>query len=364
MASPQEARVPGPRRERVDRAVAEIDRFIANLKSELGVLVQTSTPTTKAIATLLCFSYVVNLILPGFASFLALVPEKTIPCVWNVFTSGFYEMNIVGLVVDAVGVMYLGRLLEPIWGTTEFVNFVVIVQSCVGVAAFVTMYVLYVVTQSQFYIFAKFSGFHGVLVALTVALRQQLPEERVPLPAPLGGLVKLRNKHLPGAYCAGTAALSLANGAKHHHIGLWLFVVYGAYVGWVYLRYFQRTVEDLSRGGGGVGARVRVGDDREEFEFAAQFPSWCQGGVRALTNPCHAAFCGGTGREARQEIPTTAADPDARALLAAEAGTGAATDEDERRRARGAKLLEEKMGRNKGTSEGPPATTSRQEPYE
>ena len=41
------------------------------------------------------------------------------------------------------------------------------------------MYVLYVVTQSQFYIFAKFSGFHGVLVALTVALRQQLPEERV-----------------------------------------------------------------------------------------------------------------------------------------------------------------------------------------
>ena len=51
MASPQEARVPGPRRERVDRAVAEIDRFIANLKSELGVLVQTSTPTTKAIDT-------------------------------------------------------------------------------------------------------------------------------------------------------------------------------------------------------------------------------------------------------------------------------------------------------------------------
>ena len=50
MASPQEARVPGPRRERVDRAVAEIDRFIANLKSELGVLVQTSTPTTKRTA--------------------------------------------------------------------------------------------------------------------------------------------------------------------------------------------------------------------------------------------------------------------------------------------------------------------------
>ena len=56
MASPQEARVPGPRRERVDRAVAEIDRFIANLKSELGVLVQTSTPTTGPPAVRACVS--------------------------------------------------------------------------------------------------------------------------------------------------------------------------------------------------------------------------------------------------------------------------------------------------------------------
>ena len=45
--------------------------------------------------------------------------------------------------------MYLGRLLEPIWGTREFVNFVVVVQTCVGVAAFVTMYILYVATASQ-----------------------------------------------------------------------------------------------------------------------------------------------------------------------------------------------------------------------
>ena len=66
--------------------------------------------------------------------------------------------------------------------------------------------------------------------------------------------MKLRNTP-PGAYCAGTAALSLANGAKHHHIGLWLFVVYGAYVGWVYLRHFQRTVEDL-RGAGAGSARA------------------------------------------------------------------------------------------------------------
>ena len=56
------------------------------------------------------------------------------------------------------------------------------------------------VTRSQFYLFAKFSGFHGILAALMVALRQLLPEERVPVPAPLGAL-RIRNKHLPALYC-------------------------------------------------------------------------------------------------------------------------------------------------------------------
>ena len=60
----------------------------AIVKEELGTLIQTSTPTTKAIAYVLVVSYLVNLVLPFSATYLALVPEKTIPCVWNVFTSG------------------------------------------------------------------------------------------------------------------------------------------------------------------------------------------------------------------------------------------------------------------------------------
>ena len=287
-----------PRR-RPNRAVEEIDRAFAVVKEELGTLIQTSTPTTKAIAYVLVVSYLVNLVLPFSATYLALVPEKTIPCVWNVFTSGFYEMNIFGLAVDAVGVMYLGRLLEPIWGTREFVNFVVVVQTCVGVAAFVTMYILYVATASQFYLFAKFSGFSRRTRRAMVALRQQLPEERVPLPAPLGALLKMRNKHLPGAYCVATAALSIASGAKHHHVGLWLFAAYGAYAGWVYLRYYQVRFVDTSAGGGGVDVEVVRGDDREEFEFAAQFPAAFAPALRAATDPCHAMCCAGRLRAER-----------------------------------------------------------------
>ena len=356
-----DASAPPPRR-RPNRAVEEIDRALAIVKEELGTLIQTSTPTTKAIAFVLVVSYLVNLVLPFFATYLALVPEKTIPCVWNVFTSGFYEMNVFGLAVDAVGVMYLGRLLEPIWGTREFVNFVVVVQTCVGVAAFVTMYLLYVATASQFYLFAKFSGFHGVLAALMVALRQQLPEERVPLPAPLGALLKMRNKHLPGAYCVATAVLSIASGAKHHHIGLWLFAAYGAYAGWVYLRYYQVRFVDKSAGGGGVDVEAVRGDDREEFEFAAQFPAAFAPALRAVTDPCHATFCAGRRGAERSAAAAAAAATNVRgeertvaptaAVVESEPRGDESGEESERRRelaSRGAKLLEERMREAKFT---------------
>ena len=343
-----------------DRAVEEVDRVFRIVKDELGVLVKTSTPTTKLIAGVLACSFVAHLLLGRWtAPVLALVPEKTVPRVWNVLTSGFYEMNAVSFAVDVLGVLYLGRLLEPIWGTAEFVRFVAVAQVSVGVAAFATMYALYVCTRSQFFLFAQFGGFHGVLVALTVALRQQLPEERVPLPPPLGAALRLRNKHLPGAYLFVAGVWSVANGAKHHHIGLWLFAAYGALAGWCYLRYFQR-VRRSRRGDGAAageagGARpsdgddVAFGDDREEFEFAAQFPDACAPAVRFVTDPIHALVFGGKPRGVSSENTLAAAPPTRSAARSADqpptenAETAAEADARRARAARGARLLEERL---------------------
>ena len=78
------------------QAIAEVDHVLANAKKELDVLLKTSTPPTKAIATVLVASYLLFLVMPWTSTYLALMPEKTVPCVWNVLTSGFYEMNLVG----------------------------------------------------------------------------------------------------------------------------------------------------------------------------------------------------------------------------------------------------------------------------
>lgn len=294
------------------QAIAEVDHVLANAKKELDVLLKTSTPPTKAIATVLVASYLLFLVMPWTSTYLALMPEKTVPCVWNVLTSGFYEMNLVGAAIDVLGVLYLGRTLEPIWGAGELMHFVLLVQTSVGIASFVSMYVAYVLSSDQFYLFAKFSGFHGVLAGLLVAVRQQLPDERVPVPAQIARLApdaQLRNRHLPGLYCAGVLAFCVLSGAKHHHVGLFLFSLYGAYAAWAYLRWFQlhpaRTVV-----GTGVarqlvrGAEVdRWGDDRHDFDFAEQFPSAVRPACVAATDPLHAIFCDPTAGIARRFVP-------------------------------------------------------------
>ena len=80
---------PRPPRRRPNRAVEEIDRAFAVVKEELGTLIQTSTPHDEGDRVRPRGLLPRQPRSPFSATYLALVPEKTIPCVWNVFTSGF-----------------------------------------------------------------------------------------------------------------------------------------------------------------------------------------------------------------------------------------------------------------------------------
>lgn len=64
--------------------MADIDKVLAYARQELSGLIATSSPTTKTICAVLGVSYVVNFIAPWVADYFALVPERTIPCVWNI----------------------------------------------------------------------------------------------------------------------------------------------------------------------------------------------------------------------------------------------------------------------------------------
>ena len=147
-----------------------------------------------------------------------------------------------------LGIMVLGSMVELLWGAGELLTFIVIVNVATAMSTFVTMYIFYIITASQEFLFAKVCGFHGVLVGLTVALRRIMPEERLPgiLGTVAGGF--FRYKHVPLGIILGTTALTIALEGGGIVIGDLLFVLFGAYWGWAYLRFFQvRSNTELNR---------------------------------------------------------------------------------------------------------------------
>ena len=300
----------------------------------------------------------------GLDDYAALTPFAVTVHPWTLVTSGYYEMSLIGLVIDATGLVYIGRLLEPTWGKHELIRFFIGVNVCVTTLSWMSMYALYFATAyDSFYLFAKFSGFHGALAALFVALFQTSPEEPVfgvggggqststATSRTLAPLRSLRYKHLIGLYLSMTALYAFMNGEEHHHIGLFLFDVYGAYSAWVYLRFFQPHPSK--------GAR---GDDSPDFAFAAFFPSSIRPVIARLTAPCGAVTVRILQARRRRvaasvdvEAPSTsipatssyavAGDAAVRAKLARSTGTPT-SDEDAAKRAklaeRGRAILESK----------------------
>ncbi len=51
------------------------------------------------------------------------------------------------LLLNMVGVLLLAKVIEPIWGSRDFVKFVAIVNVCTGFSTFVLLYICYAVTM-------------------------------------------------------------------------------------------------------------------------------------------------------------------------------------------------------------------------
>uniref|UniRef100_A0A7R9U0D2 Uncharacterized protein n=1 Tax=Prasinoderma coloniale TaxID=156133 RepID=A0A7R9U0D2_9VIRI len=231
---------------------------------------------TRLLVGVLVVGYLVSRLVGERADlFFALVCRKTLPRIWNVATAGIYETSLPSLALSSTALLVSSRLLEPQWGTKEFFAFMACINACVGAATFASLYALYAITQDLYYLNARVSGFYGVTAALLVAARQLMPNE-LPVPA----LPFLRAKHLCQLYLVSAAVLTVASGAKHHHMGMCLFVVYGTWFAWIYLRFYQRRAADLE-----------AGDQSEEMSFEAFWPEPCQPLCANLGSVCFKWCC-------------------------------------------------------------------------
>ncbi|VAH40663.1 unnamed protein product [Triticum turgidum subsp. durum] len=139
------------------------------------------TRTCKGLVVVLIGGYVLLQLLPSSLNYLAIIPAKTIPFVWTVFTAGYIEQVLPGAIGSSLGLLFCGKDIEPVWGRKEFLKFIILINSICGILAFCIAVALYYVTGKESFLVTPLSGFHGALAGFLVGLKQLLPNLELPM---------------------------------------------------------------------------------------------------------------------------------------------------------------------------------------
>ncbi|XP_065872704.1 rhomboid-like protein 19 [Euphorbia lathyris] len=270
------------------------------------------TRLCKGLAVVLVAGHIVVQILPPALTYLALIPAKTIPFGWNLITAGYIEQSIYGVVVSTFCLLVMGKLLEPVWGSKEFLKFIFIVNFLTSLCVFVTAIALYYITTQENYLYMPISGFQGVLAGFLVGIKQIIPDQEL-------SVLRIKAKWFPSITLLLAIAASFFTPDSASYLPT---IIFGTYVSWIYLRYLQRKQETKLRG-----------DPNDDFAFSSFFPEILRPVIDPVASIFHRMFCG------RSEAAT---DEQGYTLGGAPL-PGSDPIEASRRRERGARALEERL---------------------
>ncbi|KAK8965373.1 hypothetical protein KSP40_PGU015100 [Platanthera guangdongensis] len=288
------------------------------------------TRLCKGLALVLVAEHALLQLFPFAVSYLALIPARTIPFAWNLITAGYTEQTLPGVAISVVGLLFIGKFLEPLWGSREFFKFIVVVNILISICIFVTAIALYYITTQESYLYTPVSGFHGILAGFLVGIKQLMPDEELSF----FFLLKIRAKWIPTLLAIILVAVSVFIREAVSYLPT---VLFGIYMGWLYLRYFQKNSESGLKG-----------DPSDEFSFSSFFPEF----LRPILDPVALLFdkmlCG-------KRFHTSSESSEF--VLGGVSLPGSDPIEASRRRERGARALEQRLGTEKladadGSKEG------------
>mmetsp|Transcript_5860 Transcript_5860/g.14258 ORF Transcript_5860/g.14258 Transcript_5860/m.14258 type:complete len:308 (+) Transcript_5860:167-1090(+) len=276
------------------------------------------TRLSKLFGLLIIVLYMITKFAPSSMAYLALVPGRTIPCVWNLVTSQFLETHAGLMVFDVLAALFLAKVVEPIYGSKEFLKFTITVVMLAGATVFASLFVAYMFgPRLGFILYGKYCGFQAVLAGYLVAVKQVMPDSELRLLF----VLKISAKYLPLIYVLAVSAVS-GYYQSFYSIGL---AAAGTFMSWIYLRFFQSKMDGKL-----------IGDPSDEFRFATFFPELLHPLVDKLVMPC-SLCCGAR----RQHIDTSGY------VMQGQPLPGSDQQESNRRRERGARALEERLGSSK-----------------
>uniref|UniRef100_A0A7N0V4W5 Rhomboid protein n=1 Tax=Kalanchoe fedtschenkoi TaxID=63787 RepID=A0A7N0V4W5_KALFE len=273
-----------------------------------------TTTLCKGLAGVLVGGHVAVQIFPAAVTYLALIPARTIPFAWNLITAGYLEQTIYGAVVSTVGLLFLGKLLQPLWGSREFAKFIFFVNLLISVCIFITAISLYYITTQEIYLYTPLSGFHGILSGFLVGIKQIMPDQE---------LLKIKAKWFPSIMIILSIAVCILAPEMEKYLTT---LIFGTYISWIYLRYLQKKPETKLQG-----------DPSDEFAFSSFFPEFLRPVIDPIGSLFHKIFCSkfrssnDTQEYSYGGAPLPGSDP----------------IEASRRRERGARALEERLAAEK-----------------
>jgi len=275
---------------------------------------------SKLLALTIVVLYAATKVFPSSMAYLALVPGRTIPCVWNILTSQFLETHGALVALDVFAILFLAKIIEPVYGSKEFLKFSLSVMLMAGFAMFGFLFLAYMFgPRLGFILYGKYCGFQSLLGAYLVAVKQIMPDSEVRI----FFVVKLRAKYLSGVYVLITTVVA-GFSESYYTVGLTLV---GAYMAWLYLRFFQTKLDGKL-----------VGDPSDEFRFATFFPELLHSVVDKLVLPF--SLCCGKKK-----------NPNAEYMMEGKPLPGSDEQESNRRRERGQRALEERLSASAGDIE-------------
>lgn len=270
------------------------------------------TRLCKGLAVVLVCGHIVVQLFPSAIAYVALIPARTIPFAWNLLTAGYIEQSVSGVFASTIGLLLIGKLLEPIWGSREFLKFIFVVNFLTSVCVFITAIALYYITTQENYLYMPLSGFHGVLSGFLVGIKQIIPDQELPL-------LKIKAKWLPSLTVLLSIAVSFFTLESVKYLPT---IIFGTYMSWIYLRYWQRKLETKLKG-----------DPSDDFAFSTFFPELLRPVIDPISSIFHRMLCGRTEASDEAQGHTLGGAP----------LPGSDPIEASRRRERGARALEERL---------------------
>jgi len=240
----------------------------SHLATQAFSFLTSSSISVKIFCLIVLFGYLLSF-KAAAVDYLSVIPGKLMPPnfhVWSLVTHSFIEVRFLELVADWFIILLYSRLIEPLWGVLECVLFYFVVTALTAISTSFLYYVFFALTFNEHYIFdIRVHGLGGLLGGFVVAIKQIMPDTII-LNA---SFIRLKQDHLPGLLIISSAFLSLIGATTKTYV---LMLTLGTFIGWVYLRFFQRHKNST------------CGDSSSSFVFASFFPSQIQPFIAIISN--------------------------------------------------------------------------------